>query len=156
MYVSSGTCEHPATGKMTYHWTLFPEKNYVQVLYIARIFRNFCPKSSICLWLSAVAATFGRWQHSLCSRCASRIAVIVLTKIRVCDYTLCSLCEETLNPKPLDQLQRGHYGAFSRLKVVPIQAATEAPRLEFAEVSLCRNWRCKLLRARHIPILKHL
>jgi hypothetical protein len=98
MYVSSGTCEHPATGKMTYHWTLFPEKNYVQVLYIARIFRNFCPKSSICLWLSAVAATFGRWQHSLCSRCASRIAVIVLTKIRVCDYTLCSLCEETLNP----------------------------------------------------------
>ena len=69
---------------------------------------------------------------------------------------LCALCEETLNPKPLDQLQRGHYGAFSRLKVVPIQAATEAPRLEFAEVSLCRNWRCKLLRARHILILKHL
>jgi hypothetical protein len=65
---------------------------------------------------------------------------------------LCALCEGSL----LDQLQRGHYGAFSRFKVVPIQAATEAPHLEFAEVSLCRKWRCKLLRARHIPILKHL
>ena len=41
MYVSSGTCDHPATGKMTYHWTLFPEKNYVQVLYMPRMFRIF-------------------------------------------------------------------------------------------------------------------
>ena len=31
MYVAFGTCEHPEHSNMVFHWTLFPDKNYMQV-----------------------------------------------------------------------------------------------------------------------------
>jgi hypothetical protein len=31
MHVASGACEHPTREKITFHWTLFPDKNLFQV-----------------------------------------------------------------------------------------------------------------------------
>lgn len=56
MYVAFGTCEHPEHSKMVFHWTLFPDKNYMQVWHLRSKWFSFMLHFDGCVQLQLLLA----------------------------------------------------------------------------------------------------